>query len=125
MSEKEMIHMRKVIRLTLIQIGIRCDLLGFNYLCYAAELVIQNPKLIHNLCKGLYVKVGKHFHLDKPESVERAIRNAITQTAETKSFSSLNKMLGCKIFAFNDKPTVGELINLVSEYYKLELYKTN
>lgn len=122
MSEKELERMRKVIKLTLIRIGIRCDLMGFNYLCYAAELVIQTPELIHNLCKGLYVEIGKHFNVENSSSVERSIRHAIDNTCVNKSYSELNKMFKTLLYAVDDKPTAGELIRLVAEYYLLELY---
>ena len=54
MSDSDLSNMRSVVKLALIKIGIRCDLVGFNYLCYAIELVVINPRLIHKLCKGLY-----------------------------------------------------------------------
>lgn len=123
MEEKELLNMRKIIKLTLIRIGIRCDLIGFSYLCFAIELVIQNPKLIHNLCKGLYIEVGKKFDTNKDSCVERSIRHAIENTYINKSFSELNRMFKTQIYTINDKPTAGELIRLVAEYYSLGLYK--
>ena len=122
-DEEELEHMRKIIKLTLIRIGIRCDLTGFNYLCYAVELVIKNPNLIHNLCKGLYVAVGEYFNVNKTSSVERSIRHAMENTALSKSYAVLNKMFKTMLYAVDDRPTAGELIRLVAEYYNLELYK--
>lgn len=123
MSEKELRHLRKVVKLTLIKIGVRCDLIGFKYLCSAIELVIQTPALIHNLCKGLYAEVGKLYENDSYYSVERSIRHAIDNTFVNKSFSELNKMFNTNLYSVHDKPTAGELIRLVAEYYLLELYK--
>ncbi len=123
MSDEELLEMRKVITMTLIQIGIRCDLRGFNYLRYAIELVIQDPSLIYGVCKGLYVKVGEHFNIEKPTNVERNIRHAIDNTFLFKNFESLNKLIGENLFTIKDKPTVGELIRLVAEYYNFGLYK--
>lgn len=123
MDEKELIEMRRVIKLALIRIGIRCDLIGFNYLCFAIELVIQQPNLIHNLCKGLYVAISKKFSVKKENCVERSIRHAIDDTYINKSFAELNKMFKTQLYTIDDKPTVGELIRLVAEYYTLGLYK--
>ncbi len=123
MDEKELANMRRIIKLTLIRIGIRCDLIGFSYLCFAIELVVQNPKLIHNLCKGLYIEVGKKFDAGKESCVERSIRHAIENTYINKSFAELNKMFNTQLYTINDKPTAGELIRLVAEYYSLGLYK--
>ena len=123
MSDKELTDMRGVIKLALIKIGIRCDLIGFSYLCYAIELVINNPALIHNLCKGLYSEVGRKFMLDNESCVERSIRHAIENTYINKSFSGLNKMFKTDLYDLDGKPTAGELIRLVAEYYNLGLYK--
>lgn len=122
-DNEELGKMKQIIKLTLIRIGIRCDLIGFTYLCYAIELVIQNPKLIHNLCKGLYVDVGKKFETTKKDSVERSIRHAIDNTYINKSFAELNRMFKTQLYTIDEKPTVGELIRLVAEYYNLGLYK--
>lgn len=123
MDEKELHSMRRIIKLTLIRIGIRCDLVGFSYLCSAIELVIQNPKLIHNLCKGLYIEVSRKFDASKENCVEHSIRHAIENTYIYKSFTELNRMFKTQLYTIDDKPTAGELIRLVAEYYNLGLYK--
>lgn len=53
------------------------------------------------------------------------IRHAIENTYINKSFAELNKMFKTQLYTINDKPTVGELIRLVAEYYNLGLYKEN
>lgn len=122
MDNKELSTMRKIIKLTLIRIGIRCDLIGFSYLCYAIELVILNPQLIHSLCKDLYTKVSEKFNVKKDSCVERSIRHAIENTYINKSFAELNKLFKMQLYTVDDKPTAGELIRLVAEYYNLGLY---
>lgn len=123
MEEFDRLKVKKIVKMTLIKIGIRCDLIGFSYLCYAVELVIENPMLCHNLCKGLYAEVGKKFAIEKQCCVERSIRHAIDTTFNEKSFESINKMFGTELFSIYDKPTAGELIQLVAEYYNLGLYE--
>ena len=125
MIDSDLSNMRSVIKLALIKIGIRCDLIGFNYLCYAIELVILNPRLIHKLCKGLYLEVGKKFETDKENCIERSIRHAIENTYINKGFIELNRMFNAQLYTINDKPTAGELIRLVAEYYNLGLYRLN
>ncbi len=122
MEDKELSTMRKIIKLTLIRIGIRCDLIGFSYLCYAIELVILNPNLIHSLCKDLYTKVSEKFDVKKDSCVERSIRHAIENTYINKSFAELNRMFKMQLYTVDEKPTAGELIRLVAEYYNLGLY---
>ena len=122
MEDKELSTMRKIIKLTLIRIGIRCDLIGFSYLCYEIELVILNPNLIHSLCKDLYTKVSEKFDVKKDSCVERSIRHAIENTYINKSFAELNRMFKMQLYTVDEKPTAGELIRLVAEYYNLGLY---
>lgn len=119
----ELSKIRRIVKLALIKVGIRCDLIGFSYLCYAIELVIQTPSLIHSLCKDLYVQVGKQFHANKENCVERSIRHAIENTYINKSFVELNRMFKTQLYTIDDKPTAGELIRLIAEYYNLGLYK--
>ncbi len=119
----ELSKIRRIVKLALIKVGIRCDLIGFSYLCYAIELVIQTPSLIHSLCKDLYVQVGKQFHANKENCVERSIRHAIENTYINKSFAELNRMFKTQLYTIDDKPTAGELIRLIAEYYNLGLYK--
>ena len=125
MNEFDLNSARKIIRLAFIKIGIRCDYIGFSYLCCAVELVIQNPSLIHNLCKGLYNAVGKEFNVEKESCVERSIRHAIENTYYNKSFAELNRMFKTNLYTIDYKPTSGELIRLVAEYYNLCLYKND
>ena len=115
--------MRKVVRLAFIRIGIRCDMTGYKYLCKAVEFVIEDESLLHNLCKKLYPKIASEFKLEKVGTVERCMRHAIENTYCYKSFAELNAMYKCSIYTIDDKPTVGELIHLVAQYYLLGLYK--
>ena len=123
MKEEDLCKMRKIIKITLIKIGFRVDLTGFSYLCYAIELVILDPSLIHGLCKKLYVLVGKKFEVHDDSCVERNIRHAIDNTYTCKSFLTVNKLFDADLFTINEKPTCGELIKLMAEYYNLDLYK--
>ena len=114
---------QKIIKLALIKIGFRCDLDGFSYICKAVEIVISNPDSIHHLCKKVYANVAKVCNETNPSSVERCIRHSIENTYINKSFAELNRMFKSQLYTIDDKPTVGELIRLLAEYYNLELYK--
>lgn len=118
----ELKNMRKVVKLALIKIGLRCDMTGFDYLCYGIEKAILEPASIHNLCKGLYVDIAEKFELENVACVERNIRHCIDNTLDEKSFNRLNEMFHTLLYAIDEKPTVGELIRLMSEYYLLEMY---
>lgn len=123
MEEFDRDKVRKIVKMAFIKIGIRCDLIGFSYLCTAVELAIEKPLLCNHLCKGLYMEVGKIFSIEKECCVERSIRHAIDTTFNQKSFENINQMFGTELFSVYDKPTAGELIKLVVEYYNLGLYE--
>lgn len=120
MEEKEFERMTKIIRLTLLRIGIRNDLKGFLYLCKAIEIVILNPYSVHRLCKSVYAEVAKAFNI-KVDSIERDIRHAIEDNYINRDFLEFNRMFNLELFTIHDKPTVGEFIKLVAEYYNLGL----
>ena len=121
----EIENARKAIKLGLLKMGMRCDFSGFNYLSYAVELVVQDPKLIDNLCSVLYVQVAEHFNVENTGCIERSIRHAIYTLVKTKGFDALNKMFHANLFDNENRPTAGELIRLMAEYYNTELYKEN
>lgn len=114
---------RKITKLALLKIGMRCDFSGFNYLSYAIELVIQDPDLINSLCTNLYVQIGKHFGVKNISCVERSMRHAISDIEKKKGFESLNHMFSAPLFVKGSRPTAGELIRLMAEYYNTGLYK--
>lgn len=118
----ELDEIRRIIKLALLKIGMRCDFSGFNYLSYAVELVIQDPNLINELCTNLYVKIGEHFGVKNTSCVERSIRHAISNIEKKKGFGSLNKMFNAQLYVQGNRPTAGELIRLMAEYYNTGLY---
>ena len=115
-------EVEKVVKLALIRIGIKCDLVGFSYLSKSIELVIATPSKLYNLSK-LFDEVALIYHVKNPFRVEANIQNAITQTFNTKGLQAVNDLYGMKIFDEKYKPTTAEMINLIVEYYNLGLYK--
>ena len=71
----------------------------------------------------MYAEVGRKHDIENESCVERSIRHAIDTTYNQKTFEGINKMFGVEIFSVYDKPTAGELIRLIAEYYNLGLYK--
>jgi len=116
-------QVEKIVKLALIRIGIKCDLVGFSYLSKAIELVIETPSKLYNLSK-LFDEVAKIFNVKNPFRVEANIQNAITQTYNTKGMGGINDLYKMKIFNEKYKPTTAEVINLIVEYYSLGIYKT-
>ncbi len=125
MSEEKLLEIKKVVKKAFIRIGIKCDMLGYKYLCQCSEEIIFHPELIENLCNGLYKVIAAKNGVERSNNIERAMRTAIELCYDTTGFLELNRMFNMNLFTINDKPTAGELIKLVSEYYCLDLWKEN
>lgn len=123
MSEMERLNARKVIRYALVRIGFRMDQTGFRYLSSAIELVIVDPMLLHKMMGRLFKEVCSIYNVEKVTSVQGAIRNMIDTTFNNHSFLEVNKMFNTNIFTIDDKPSCGQIIGLIAEYYNLRLYK--
>ncbi len=120
MSEFKKIEL--VTKLAMLKIGFKRDLDGFDYICYAVQHVLKNNLTLIQLHKDLYVEIAKHFEVSILD-VERGIRHAIKSTCENVSFNGLNELFGFLIYTIDDKPTIAELIRLLAEVYRLQLYK--
>ncbi len=82
--------MGKKIEDTLFELGIAPNLLGFDYICRAVE-IIQNSKGRMKNVGGLYADVAKEFNTTN-KKVERAIRHAFSKI--DKESEAFNKYLG-------------------------------
>ena len=111
-----------IIRKTLIRIGIRCDILGFNYLAAAVEIAIDNPKALQQL-KYLLEIICEKFHEKNKSKVEASMQHAIVSTYDTRGFNSINEIFGLDLIRPDHKPTICELVKILVNYYVLEIYK--
>jgi len=117
MSEKE-----KIVRLTLIRLGIKCDTMGYNLLVQAVLKVIDEPKLTANLGK-LFAMVSEDIGTLRPFRVEANVQNAITYTFKKNGLLTFNDLFGMEIMNGKYKPSTAEFLRLIAEYYNLGLYK--
>lgn len=120
---KENDEMQRVIRVTLIRLGIKCDLIGYSYLADAIQLVAQEPTLTYDMQK-VFQSVAEKYSAKSAFRVEANIQNALTQAFNTKGFGYINKLYGMEILKPKYKPTTAEFIKLVAEYVNLGLYKS-
>ncbi len=123
MFKQESFEVENDVKMALIRIGFRCNFVGFDFLCKAIEIVIKNPNLRHHLCKGVYAQIAQELEIEKSSCVERSIRHAIDNTFLNKNFTEINNMFNLPIYTVHDKPTAGELINLVAQYFNMGLHK--
>lgn len=84
--------MRKKIENALFELGITPDLVGFNQICSAVEIILNTERKEKAVCK-VYEDVAKE--LDTTASrVERGIRHAFTKI--DKESEAFNKYLGIR-----------------------------
>lgn len=96
-------------------LGIPADLLGYRYLRYAIDLVMNDWSYVYGLTKKTYPSVAKKY-FSTPTRVERAIRHAI-ETAWTRgNQDTQEKLFGYTVDSFRGRPTSGEFIGTVADY---------
>lgn len=87
---------------------IRPNLRGYEYIQTAVKLVLEDREKIHRLTKVLYPEIGDCFDVT-PESVERAMRNAI-YSGRYRAPEEYKE-----VFGHHYKPTTGEFISTIVE----------
>ncbi len=112
----------KIIKLALIRIGIKCDHFGFILLTESVKEAIKKPNTVRNM-KNLFTIVAKRCGVKSYIRVESNIHNAIDVAYKKHGFDFINTIYGTKVLKDDHKPSVAELIRLLSEYYTLGLYK--
>ena len=108
--------MRSVVKCTkdiLLLIGMPGALLGFKYLVEAIRMVIEDENYLDSITKGLYPLIAEKYGT-KPNSVERAIRHAISVSWNKDRVLMLNDLFGAEFFVSTERPSNGEFIALVA-----------
>ena len=101
---------------TLRLLGINNSYKGYAYLILAVHLVIKNPDILTNICKGLYIDIAAQFNTTV-FCVERNIRTVKNHLWKCGDEVVLHKVFGalycCKV------PTNATFIDALS-YYIME-----
>ena len=101
----------------LIKIGVRADLLGFEYMVDILEICLQDPNLIHGGMMKLYKMVSVKHNVSYI-NVERRIRNAIEITFEQGDTEELYRLFGNSINKDKAKPTTKQFIATILWYLR-------
>ena len=101
---------------TLRLLGINHSYKGYAYLILAIQLVIKNPDILTNICKGLYIDIASQYNTSV-SCVERNIRTIKNHLWKCGDQEVLRKIFGdlycCKA------PTNAAFIDALS-YYVME-----
>lgn len=94
------------------QLGVNGSYLGFRYVAYGVACNLENPELIIYICKGLYIEIAKHFHVNI-DNVERNIRTVVKVIWNEGDRELLNEVFGMEL---TKKPKNAVFIDALSQY---------
>ncbi len=102
----------------LLDIGLSPSVIGFQYITYALQLVLEDEAYLRHVTKLLYIDIAKKYH-STPSSVERCIRHAITTAWTHGSLEQINMLFRNSINPEKGVPTNSQFLA------RLYFYLTN
>lgn len=99
--------------------GIPANILGYEYMGYAIELILADSSLKQGVTKRLYPLIAEKFNTDK-HRVERVLRYAIDTAFERMPMSVFTEIFGNTIIQKKGKATNRQFIATVAEYIRLD-----
>jgi hypothetical protein len=97
-------------------IGVSPHLVGYTYLCDAIERAATDPEITRAMTKGLYSAVAT-AHNTTASRVERGMRHAIKEVFSRRGQEITEKYFGNTIDPQKGKPTNGEFVVVMAQYY--------
>lgn len=111
-------HYEKEAQILLRKLGVNGTYTGFRYMVYGISKTIYEPELIIYICKGLYIDISTHFHVNV-SNVERNIRTIINIIWQYGNKKLLDEIFGREL---TEKPKNAMFIDALSQYI-LDCYK--
>lgn len=103
----------------LLKCGVPPHIKGYYYLGFAIDSILEEPKLLGRITKGLYPKIAQEFETTCPR-VERAIRHAIEIGFDHIDVTVRHELFGWSVRSNDDKPTnshfIAALVEALKEY---------
>lgn len=97
------------------ELGVRSNILGYKYVQKAILLVMEDPKLVQDIVKGLYFKIADEFGTTSSR-VERSIRHAVETACEIGNTDKMEEIFGYMYSSEKGKPTNSAFIAGIVEY---------
>ena len=98
-------------------LGIGGNYQGYRYLLYALSLCLQNEDYLLSVSKLLYPEIA-HTYQTSASSVERNLRTVVSVCWERGNRPLLESISLCPL---SSKPTIGEFLDILTEYLRVEL----
>jgi len=106
---------KEVITTTIKELGIPANLVGYYYLRYGIELMLNDMNLMKYITRSLYPKIAQEFNTTASRA-ERGIRHAIETGWGRANEDMAMELFGYSISADKGKPTNSEFIVTVADY---------
>lgn len=103
---------------TLLKLGIPANTKGFHYIKAALLYSVDYPIALTSMSKTVYPAIAELYYSTSAESVERAIRYAIAQSALRGDSEFICRIFGYTENIKNYNPTNREFLAVVSEYIR-------
>jgi len=103
------------------RMGISASIKGYHYIRKAILMAMENEEVLIGITKGLYPDIAK-VYTTTASKVERAIRHAIECCWKKNGKDVFFELSG---YYSNDKPTNGQFIASLSEYFRLNTANDN
>lgn len=108
----------KEIRALLLEIGVRDNLKGYDYIIEAIRLVLKDSSVLDAIIKELYPQIANKFGATPPR-VERGIRHSIETAWDNGNLDVLYKLFGNTVSAYSGKPVnslfIARCANIIKE----------
>ena len=108
---------KEMIAQTIKKLGIPAHLLGYDYIRYGVEIMLEQGHLKKSITKYLYPKIAKKFGTTSSR-VERDIRNAV-EIGFVRCDKKFMENMFC--VSLDYKPTNAEFIATVADYVSLKI----
>lgn len=113
-SEECESYIREKTTSCLLEIGVPANLQGFKYMRDAILYIVRDPRYKRGVTKRLYPMIADKYEVSV-SVVERAIRHAIEVACTRGTIATINRMFKINYYDSDYKPTISELISLLSE----------
>lgn len=96
-------------------LGIRCNLLGYNYILDALKMIREDQDSLKNITKELYPELAGKYKTQSC-NIERAIRHAIEHAWNMGNMELKNEIFGYTVNPEKGRPSNGEFLAAIAHY---------
>ena len=97
------------------EMGVPANILGYDYLSEAINMVAADRSAIRGVTKILYPAIAERFQTT-PTRVERAMRHGVEVAWQRGNLEAIHRRFGYTVSANKGHPTVGEFVAIAAEY---------